>query len=366
MALIANNISGSISNASRIGITGSVIIANRPGSSFPTLPGSDVVFFVSGSSIERSVFGGDVFVTGSITVGTATGTSTITLGQSTVSNTISIGSAGNNTSNLQTINVGAGTGTSLISIGTLTGTGTTTIRAGSTGMALTGSGNFTMGGAPSSTITIGAENQTGTITIGQSTGTSAINMGTGTGISLITIGNLQSASGLILQTGTSNMLLTGSATATYTLGGETGTGTITIGRSTAANIINIGSAGNNTANMQMVNIASGSGGSAVIIGSDAAHTGKTSIRAGTSSGGGVVLAQSGGRLGFFGLATPVTVQTVTDISNNVTSGGTSNTLTNYTNLTTYSSDASTIKGNFYQIGVKLNAIIDALQAYGLM
>jgi hypothetical protein len=307
MALITHNIFGPISNASRIGITGSVIIANRPGSSFPALPGSDVVFFVSGSSIERSVFGGDVFISGSVTstaeltqsggnvslaaqtngaisigndFGTtatailgassailsgAVGTSyiiggqgqtgTITLGSSTSANTISIDSAGNNTSNTQTISIGAGTGTSLISIGTLTGMGATTVRAGSTGMALTGSGNFTMGGAPSSTITIGAENQTGTLTIGQSTGTSTLNIGTGTGISLITIGNIQSASGLILQTGTSNMLLTGSASATYTLGGETGTGTITIGRSTATNIISIDSAGNNTSNTQTVNIA---------------------------------------------------------------------------------------------------------------
>jgi len=71
MALIANNISGSASNASCIGITGSVIFANVPGSSFPSLPGSNVSFFVSGSigadgeNDKRAVFGGDVRVSGS-------------------------------------------------------------------------------------------------------------------------------------------------------------------------------------------------------------------------------------------------------------------------------------------------------------
>lgn len=62
MALIANNISGSINNFSRVGITGSVIIANRPGSDFPQIPGPDVTFFVSGSGdgTGKSVFGGDL------------------------------------------------------------------------------------------------------------------------------------------------------------------------------------------------------------------------------------------------------------------------------------------------------------------
>jgi len=76
MALIANNISGSASNASRVGITGSVIFANVPGSSFPSLPGSNVSFFVSGSigageeNDKRAVFGGDVRISGSLAVGT--------------------------------------------------------------------------------------------------------------------------------------------------------------------------------------------------------------------------------------------------------------------------------------------------------
>jgi hypothetical protein len=66
MALVTNNISGSA--GSRIGITGSVIFANEPGNEFPPMPGTDVTFFVSGSSTERSVFGGTTVVSGTLFV----------------------------------------------------------------------------------------------------------------------------------------------------------------------------------------------------------------------------------------------------------------------------------------------------------
>jgi hypothetical protein len=73
MALIANNISGSIANQSRIGITGSVVVANVRGAVFPSLPGNDTTFFVSGSTAAGrsnvSVFGGGVVISGSLTQG---------------------------------------------------------------------------------------------------------------------------------------------------------------------------------------------------------------------------------------------------------------------------------------------------------
>ena len=68
MSLVTNNISGSVQNRSRIGITGSVIFADTPGSIFPSLPGNDVTFFVSGSNIERAVFGGTTVVSGTFSV----------------------------------------------------------------------------------------------------------------------------------------------------------------------------------------------------------------------------------------------------------------------------------------------------------
>jgi hypothetical protein len=73
MSLVTNNISGSFHNSSSIGITGSVIVANRPHSTFPAHPGGNVTFFVSGSkgslstqSPDTTVFGGDVVVSGTV------------------------------------------------------------------------------------------------------------------------------------------------------------------------------------------------------------------------------------------------------------------------------------------------------------
>jgi hypothetical protein len=81
MALITNNISGSSSDSWRLGITGSVRIANPGSNPFPAMPGNDVDFFVSGSRGGKgtagvSVFGGDTVVSGSLTIGT--GSITIT------------------------------------------------------------------------------------------------------------------------------------------------------------------------------------------------------------------------------------------------------------------------------------------------
>jgi hypothetical protein len=89
MALVTNNISGSASNSSKIGITGSVIIGNAPDGRFPTA-GTDTVFFVSGSDASRSVFGGTAVVSGSlITDGNVqigdSSNDTLTINASTVS-----------------------------------------------------------------------------------------------------------------------------------------------------------------------------------------------------------------------------------------------------------------------------------------
>jgi hypothetical protein len=86
MALVGN-VSGSSQSSSVIGVSGSVIVANRPNASFPSMPGTDTTFFVSGSANTRtdvSVFGGDLVVSGSfIGFGDTmelTGTLTITNG----------------------------------------------------------------------------------------------------------------------------------------------------------------------------------------------------------------------------------------------------------------------------------------------
>ena len=95
MALVGH-ISGSSQSSSRIGVTGSVIFANRPAATFPgSMPGPDTVFFVSGSIGGKAagevgsvaVFGGDAVISGSLTVGT--GSIKIT------SNDIQFGGVGN-------------------------------------------------------------------------------------------------------------------------------------------------------------------------------------------------------------------------------------------------------------------------------
>ena len=198
MSVITNNISGSVSNSSVIGITGSVIIGNASGGSFPVKP-TDTVFFVSGSNTSRSVFGGTVFVSGSLFVGTDTldtitlgstaQTGTTLLGQSRATNTINIGNANTADTETQTINIGAGTGVtsgkSLVTIGSTANDSALTLNAGS--------GSINIGTSDSiRTTNIATGMAAQTINIGTgTTGTQTINLGSSVGLNdvQISIGN---------------------------------------------------------------------------------------------------------------------------------------------------------------------------------
>lgn len=72
-------------------------------------------------------------------------------------------------------------------------------------------------------------------------------------------------------------------------------------------------------------------------------------------------------LGWFtAAASPVTRRTSgADLTNNVASGGTDDTIANYTDLTLYSNDSAAIRNNIYQLARKLKQINDGLRAYGL-
>ena len=66
-------------------------------------------------------------------------------------------------------------------------------------------------------------------------------------------------------------------------------------------------------------------------------------------------------------ATPVIQQTQTGaITNNVTSGGTTGTIANYTDLTTYANDSNAIRNDIYQLALGLQGCIAALRAYGFL
>ena len=81
MALVGH-ISGSSQSNSVIGVSGSVIVANRPNSLFPSLPGTDVTFFVSGAldNTNVSVFGGKLVVSGGINSTTISGSGDFNVG----------------------------------------------------------------------------------------------------------------------------------------------------------------------------------------------------------------------------------------------------------------------------------------------
>jgi hypothetical protein len=72
-----------------------------------------------------------------------------------------------------------------------------------------------------------------------------------------------------------------------------------------------------------------------------------------------------GTIGFFA-NTPVPQQSSgANLTNNVQSGGTNDQIDNWTNLSTYSTDAAAIRNAVYQLARKLKQINDGLRAYGL-
>ena len=282
MSVITNNISGSVSNSSVIGITGSVIIGNASGGSFPVKP-TDTVFFVSGSNTSRSVFGGTVFVSGSlfvgtdaldtITLGSTAQTGTTLLGQSIATNTINIGNANTADTNTQTINIGAGTGVtsgkSLVTIGSTANDSALTLNAGS------------------GSINIGTSDSVRTTNIATNGVWQTINIGTGYGVRTIHIGNqatdleLESWSetsirGDVVQIAPSGygQVAIGTQFGVGSLTLETGTGDIDIGASPHARTMHIGTG---TAN-QTVTLGSTHGGSALTL-----SAGSGSINIGTSA-----------------------------------------------------------------------------------
>ena len=149
------------------------------------------------------------------------------------------------TINAGAVNIGTDSATNAINIGTVTSTGRVTTIGNTTGASgiaeAVGTGNYVLSGATSSnitvgtgittgaitvgaplttgTITIGGTAETGTITLGSSTGANTVNVGTGSGAtavnigtagsgSVTTIGNATGASGVKLNWGTGNFILT--------------------------------------------------------------------------------------------------------------------------------------------------------------
>ncbi len=74
------------------------------------------------------------------------------------------------------------------------------------------------------------------------------------------------------------------------------------------------------------------------------------------------------KIGFFSTAavTPVVQQTSgANLTNNVTAGGTDDTIADYSSLTVYATDAAAIRNDIYQLARKVKQINDGLRTYGL-
>jgi hypothetical protein len=228
---LVGNISGSIQTASRIGISGTIIIADQPDITFPSLLGNDVSFFVSGSTASAgtstrgtAAFGGDVVVTGSLivygntTLGDAAADITTIAGDLAVNGgdiTTTAATATLFNTNATTLSVG-GAATSL-TLGA-TPTATTTVRGGTIVGDATTQNVFN-----TTATTVNAFGAATTLALGNSVTTAQIvNIGTSTTVaSNYSIGTGATASGntknLILGTGgvagsTTNVSI-GSATA---------------------------------------------------------------------------------------------------------------------------------------------------------
>jgi hypothetical protein len=162
--------------------------------------------------------------------------------------------------------------------------------------------------------------------------------------------NLSSAGAIDVQASTAVSI--DSSGGAISVGGDANAFAINIGTGAAARSITIG----NTTGATGIVLNTGSGDITISDGTDFVLNTTTGTKIGTGTTQ---------KLGFWNAA-PVVQSAVAAFTNNVTSGGTNDQIDDYTDLTTYANDATTIRNNFYQLGRKLDEVVDALRLYGLL
>lgn len=157
-------------------------------------------------------------------------------------------------------------------------------------------------------------------------------------------------------TSSGNTTLATAVTATSaTIANAANTGALTVQIANGANAANATVnvlSGNATAGTQTLNVLGGTRPGVANIGTGAAaHT--------------VNVLSATGLLGFFGHAAS-TQQTQGAITNSVTTGGVTGTIADFSDLTTYSNSAATIRNDIYQLALGLQGCIAGMRAYGLL
>lgn len=75
---------------------------------------------------------------------------------------------------------------------------------------------------------------------------------------------------------------------------------------------------------------------------------------------------NGALMGIFGATAVAQQASGADLTNSVTSGGTNDTIADFTDLSTYATDAAAIRNAIYQLARKLKQVNDGMRAYGLL
>jgi hypothetical protein len=251
MALVLSSISGSIQSSSRVGLTGSIIIANRPDNLFPSIP-SDATLFVSGSSSsDYAVFGGSVVGSGSLLLKNASGV--------TQFNAASTGLTVSDSSGNSKFSVAAASGNTTVG-GTLTSTGVITANGGISGShtKLADGTSYIIAGS-NIVVTTGSN---GAITIAGTMNASTLVAGTDTQIQFNDGGSAFGGDSGLTYNKTTDTLngVTGSFFAVNTSGNASVGGALTVtGASTLNGSVTVGDASADTVTVNGTTTFAGSG-----------------------------------------------------------------------------------------------------------